>query len=235
MNSFTETFYNSAYLIFSADEDLLEIIILSLQISLSSLIISVIIGLPIGATLAVKKFIGRDFFIMLINSFMGLPPVLVGLILYILFSNSGPFGIFQILYTPEIMILAQILLILPIIISLSRETLSRVLNEYEELFFSLNASNEQIIKTILWDSRFQLITCVLAGLGRAMSEVGAIIIVGGNILHLTRVMTTTIALETSKGNLEFALALGIILMIISLIINILVFYINNYSKRFSYD
>tara|TARA_B100000989_G_C19517404_1_gene462377 strand:- start:382 stop:1089 length:708 start_codon:yes stop_codon:yes gene_type:complete len=235
MNSFLETFYNSAFLIFSADEDLLEIIMLSLKISLTSLVISVSVGLPIGSFLAVKSFFGRDFFIMIINSLMGLPPVLVGLILYILFSNSGPFGLLQILYTPQIMILAQVLLILPIIISLSRETLSGVLNEYEELFFSLNASNEQIIKTILWDSRYQLTTCILAGLGRAMSEVGAIIIVGGNILHLTRVMTTTIALETSKGNLEFALALGIILMIISLFINILVFAIKNYSKKFSYD
>lgn len=166
---------------------------------------------------------------------MGLPPVLVGLVLYILFSNSGPLGFFQILYTPSIMTIAQIVLILPIIISLSFDVLHKIHSEYEEMFKSIGVNKIQKIFTILYDARYHLTTTILAGLGRAMSEVGAIIIVGGNIAYFTRVMTTTIALETSKGNLKIALSLGIILMIISLVLNLFIYLCNQISKKQSYE
>ena len=166
---------------------------------------------------------------------MGLPPVFVGLVLYILFSNSGPLGFFQILYTPSIMIIAQIVLILPIIISFSFEVLNKIHMEYDEMLRSLNVTKTQKVITLLYDARYHLTTTILAGLGRAMSEVGAIIIVGGNIAHYTRVMTTTIALETSKGNLKIALSLGIILIILSLLLNFFIFLCNQVSKRHSYD
>lgn len=234
MNEFSETLISSINLIFVGDEFLLEIIFLSLKISLTALVIACLIGLSIASFLTVKNFFGKKIILLFFNSLMGLPPVLVGLILYILFSQSGPLGSLNLLYTPYIMILAQIILILPIIVSLGNQILEDVYIEYHELFKMLNVSNQQIIKTILWDSRYMLTTCILAGLGRAMSEVGAIIIVGGNILHLTRVMTTTIALETSKGNLELAIALGIILIIISFLINITVGFVENYARKFSY-
>ena len=166
---------------------------------------------------------------------MALPPVFVGLVLYILFSRSGPLGFFEILYTPNIMVIAQVILILPIIISVGTETLESISKEYEELFSSLNVNLKNKIIVILWDGRFLLFTCILTGLGRALSEVGAIIIVGGNILHVTRVMTTTIALETSKGNLTLAKSLGIILIFISIILNSLALITKHLAKKFSYD
>ena len=166
---------------------------------------------------------------------MGLPPVFVGLALYIIFSKSGPLGFFEILYTPTIMVLAQMILILPIIISIGFETLESIYFEYKEMLKSLQVSLRDAIFIILWDARYSLLTTVLAGLGRAMSEVGAIIIVGGNIAYYTRVMTTTIALETSKGNLELALALGTILILISISLNLIVFMIKHFTKNLSYD
>ena len=166
---------------------------------------------------------------------MALPPVFVGLVLYILFSRSGPLGFFEILYTPNIMIIAQVVLILPIIISVGTETLESISKEYEELYLILSVNPINKIKVILWDGRFLLFTCILTGLGRALSEVGAIIIVGGNILHVTRVMTTTIALETSKGNLTLAMSLGIILIFISIILNSLALITKHLAKKFSYD
>ncbi len=166
---------------------------------------------------------------------MALPPVFVGLVLYILFSKSGPLGFLEILYTPSIMIIAQIVLILPIIISVGIETLENIAKEYDELLSILNVTLTNKIKIILWDGRFVLFTCILTGLGRALSEVGAIIIVGGNIIHVTRVMTTSIALETSKGNLTLAMSLGIILIIISIILNGFALVTKYSAKRFSYD
>ena len=235
MEYFSQLLLNSLNLIFLIDEDLLEIIALSLKISLTSLFISCLIGLPLASLCVVKKFLGKNFIIILFNSLMGLPPVLVGLILYIIFSSSGPLGFLEILYTPSIMIVAQVILILPIIVSLSIQVLEHVLSEYYEMLKSLGAKTKDVAFTILWDSRFPLLTCVLAGLGRALSEVGAIIIVGGNIAHYTRVMTTTIALETSKGNLELAVGLGIVLIFISIFLNLTVFLIKKMSKEFSYD
>ena len=166
---------------------------------------------------------------------MALPPVFVGLILYVIFSKSGPLGFFEILYTPAIMVVAQIVIILPIIISINTENLEALYREYEDLFKIFNAKKINKIIIILWDARFSMLTCVLAGLGRALSEVGAIIIVGGNIIHYTRVMTTTIALETSRGNLTLAMSLGIILIFIALILNSLALIINGLSSKYSYD
>ena len=166
---------------------------------------------------------------------MALPPVFVGLVLYILFSKNGPLGFLEILYTPSIMIIAQIVLILPIIISVGIETLENIAKEYDELLSILNVTLTNKIKIILWDGRFVLFTCILTGLGRALSEVGAIIIVGGNIIHVTRVMTTSIALETSKGNLTLAMSLGIILIFISIVLNGFALVTKYSAKRFSYD
>ena len=230
-----EVFFKSFELIYSFDPDLYDIIFLSLKVSFLALLISTTIGLPVSAFLATINFFGKKFLVVFFNSMMALPPVFVGLVLYILFSNSGPLGFFEILYTPKIMVLAQIIIILPIIISVTTETLEQISNEYEELMLVVNASLLDKIKTILWDARFLMFTCILTGLGRALSEVGAIIIVGGNIIHFTRVMTTTIALETSRGNLTLAMSLGIILIFIAIILNSLVMIVKLMAKKFSYD
>lgn len=235
MNDFESIIYNAINLIISLDLELVEIVILSLKISLSALLISTIVSLPLGSVLAISKFFGRKFLIVTFNSLMGLPPVFVGLVLYLVFSANGPLGVIEILYTPYIMIIAQVVLILPIMISLSRQIVEQIYEEYSELFSSLNANGIEKMKAILWDGRYQLVTAILAGLGRALSEVGAIIIVGGNIAHVTRVMTTTIALETSKGNLELATALGLILLIISMIVNLFIEVLKSFSKKISYD
>lgn len=230
-----EILYQSFSLIFSFNPNLYEIIFLSLKVSLSALIISTILALPISAFVAIKNFYGKKVLKLFFNSLMALPPVFVGLILYILFSKSGPLGFFEILYTPSIMIVAQIIIILPIIISISIENLEMINKEYEDFFLMFNTKLKRRILTLLWDARFSLITCILSGLGRALSEVGAIIIVGGNIAYYTRVMTTTIALETSKGNLELALALGTILILISISLNFIVFMVKHFTKNLSYD
>ena len=235
MFEFVEIFINSFNLIFSLNPDLLEIIFLSLKISFFSLMFSCIFGLPIGAILAVTKFPGRKLLIIFFNSMMGLPPVFVGLVLYIFLSISGPLGSLELLYTPVAMIIAQFCLIMPIIVSLTRQVIEQITEEYDELLKSLRANTRERIMTILWDSRYSLLTCILAGLGRSLSEVGAIIIVGGNIAHATRVMTTSIALETSKGNLEIAVALGFILIFISIFINLLVSMLKEFAEKVSYD
>ena len=222
-------------LIFILDKDLYEIIFLSLKVSTIALFFSIIIGLPISALVATNNFFGKKMIKILFNSLMALPPVFVGLILYVIFSKSGPLGFFEILYTPAIMIVAQIVIILPIIISINTENLESLYREYEDLFKIFNAKKINKIIIILWDARFSMLTCVLAGLGRALSEVGAIIIVGGNIIHYTRVMTTTIALETSRGNLTLAMSLGIILIFIALILNSLALIVNGLSSKYSYD
>ena len=230
-----EILYRSFSLIFSFNPNLYEIIFLSLKVSLSALIISTILALPISAFVAIKNFYGKKVLKLFFNSLMALPPVFVGLILYILFSKSGPLGFFEILYTPSIMIVAQIIIILPIIISISIENLEMINKEYEDFFLMFNTKLKRRILTLLWDARFSLITCILSGLGRALSEVGAIIIVGGNIIHYTRVMTTTIALETSRGNLSLAMSLGIILIFIALLLISVAFVLKNISIKNSYE
>ena len=220
-------FYDSINLLFTLDSYLLEVIGLSLYISLSALIISILISLPIASILSIKNFIGKNFITIIFNSLMSLPPVAVGVILYILISYNGPLGHLELLYTPSAMIFAQTILVIPIIVSLSKDSIDSCLNYYRDYFLSINANFLSIMKTILWEVRYKLLINILAGLGRALSEVGAIIIVGGNIDHLTRVMTTSIVLETSRGNLTKALGLGISLILIALLINIILSLIKN--------
>ncbi|MBI4194599.1 MAG: ABC transporter permease [Betaproteobacteria bacterium] len=201
------------------DSQLFEIVVLSLQVSLTAVTVAAVIGLPIGAALAVECFRGRQAVIVLFNALMGLPPVVVGLLVYLLLSRAGPLGPLGILFTPTAMIIAQAILIIPIIGALSRQTMEDAWREYEEQLRSLGAKRLTAASTLLWDTRFSLVTVVLAGFGRAVAEVGAVIIVGGNIDGVTRVMTTAIALETSKGDLPLALGLGIILVSLVIALN----------------
>lgn len=225
---------NAFHLILSADADLIEIILLSLKVNGLAIVFSCLIGLSIGALLAVYRFKGRTLCLITLSALMGLPPVVVGLIVYMFLSNAGPLGVLGLLYTPTAMIIAQVILITPIIAALTRQALELIYIEYYEQLTSMGVSKLSMAKTLLWDGRYQLITVVLAGFGRALAEVGAVMIVGGNINHLTRIMTTAIALETSKGNLSLALGLGIILIILSFIVNGLVYGINLTAKKYAY-
>lgn len=220
MHLMSESFYTAFYLIISGDPDLYEIILLSIKVSLTSLLGSVFIGLPLGAFLAIRRFRFRSILISILNALMGMPPVVVGLIVYLYLSRTGPLGFLSLLYTPTAMIIAQMLLVIPIIAALSTQIIEDLHNEYRDLFRSLNVPTFKALKAYLVDARISLLTVVLAGFGRAISEVGAVSIVGGNIDHLTRVMTTAIALETSKGNLSLALALGFILLAIAVVVNL---------------
>ena len=205
--------------VFQLDFELWRIVLLSLEVSLSAVILATIVGLPLGAALAVKRFAGRRAVIVTLNALMGLPPVVVGLLVYLLLSRAGPLGELGLLFTPGAMVIAQTVLILPIIAALARQALEDAWREYEEQLRSLGAEGAQAALTLLWDARFSLMTAVLAGLGRAAAEVGAVMIVGGNIDGVTRVMTTAIALETSKGDLPLALGLGFVLIAIVLALN----------------
>ena len=187
--------------------------------------LSLLIGLPVGAAIAIGRFPGRFSLIVISNSLMGMPPVVVGLLVYLALSRAGPFGVLGLLYTPTAMVIAQTLLITPIVIALARQTIEDLNSEYGEYFASLAIGLGHRVRTLLWEGRYGLLTVGLAGFGRAISEVGAVMIVGGNIDHLTRVMTTAIALETSKGDLELAMALGIILMLLALAVNLLLSFI----------
>jgi tungstate transport system permease protein len=219
MDEFGAAFSKAVRLIVSLDSDLVEIIGLSLMVSLSAVGLASVIGLPLGAAVAVWRFPGRRAVAIILNAMMGLPPVVVGLILYLLLSRAGPLGSFGLLFTPTAMILAQCVLVTPIIASFTRQTVADLYEEYAEQLRSLGVGPGRAVWTLLWDGRFSLLTGILAGFGRAIAEVGAVIIVGGNINHVTRVMTTTIALETSKGNLPLALGLGIILVLLALVVN----------------
>lgn len=229
-NAFTEAFN----LIISGNPELLEILLLSIQVSLTALFFSVAFGLPIGTTLAISEFPGKRACVTVLNSLMGLPPVVVGLLVYLMLSRSGPLGVLGLLYTPTAMVIAQVVLITPIIAALAYQVMDDLHREYRDLFQSLGVPLTKAVPTYLWDARYSLITSVLAGFGRAISEVGAVIIVGGNIDHLTRVMTTAIALETSKGELAIALALGIILLTLALIVNAMVTTVRTYALKNAY-
>ena len=222
-------------LLFSANPELMAIIRLSMTISLSAVACSLLVGLPIGAILASIKFPGRQAIIILSNTLLSMPPVVVGLIIYILVSQSGPLGWTGILYTPYAMALAQTVLVLPISIALSRQVFETLNTEYNSLFLSLGVGRWQRIKTLVFDARIALVTIALACFGRAISEVGAVIIVGGNIRHVSRVMTTTIALETSKGELGIAMALGIVLLTIALLVNVASQSISAHFKKAGLD
>lgn len=218
-------------LITNADKGLMEIVALSLRVSLGAVAVSTVLGLPIGAALALFRFPGRKSVIVLANALMGLPPVVVGLVVYLMLSRSGPFGVFGLLFTPTAMIVAQVILVTPIIAALTRQVIDSLWEEYDEQLRSLGATTWQALQTLLWDARFVLTTAVLAGFGRASAEVGAVMIVGGNIDHVTRVMTTTIALEVSKGDLPLALGLGIILVTLSVGVNALASILKDVAQR----
>ena len=214
-----ETAFN---LIVTFDKDLFEIIGLSLKVTMSALIIAVIISIPFGAYLVFFKNKLQTLVVLFSNTLMGMPPVVLGLLIYTLVSKKGIFGFLDILYTPTAMILAQTLLIIPIVVSLTYEEIYKKNKEYNLLLNSLNLSRLTKLKTLVYESRYALITVALTGFGRASAEVGAVMIVGGNINHFTRVMTTSIAFETSKGSIELAVALGLILITISFIITLLI-------------
>lgn len=219
MGDFAEALTAALRLIVTLDAGLVEIIALSLKVTVSTVVIACLIGVPLGAVLAIGRVPGRRALIVLVNAFMGLPPVVVGLAVYLLLSASGPFGILDLLYTPTAMIIAQTIIVTPIIAALTRQALADMSLEYDELLRSMRASRFQITATLLWDARPSLATAALAGLGRALAEVGAVMIVGGNINHATRTMTTAIALETSRGALSMAMALGLILIGLTIAIN----------------
>ena len=219
MQDFGAAFGLAFRLIISGDPDLAEIVLLSLQVSLSAVFVACLLGLPIGAAVAIARFPGRGLVIVVLNALMGLPPVVVGLFIYLLLSNAGPLGDLGLLYTVTAMIVAQTVLVAPIIAALTRQLVEDLHSEYDEQLRSLRVSPWRTAATLLWDGRYGLLTVSLAGFGRAIAEVGAVIIVGGNINHVTRVMTTTIALETSKGDLALALALGIILVTLAIAVN----------------
>lgn len=216
-------FIQSLELLLTFDSDVYEIIFLSLYISFAAITFSCLVSFPIACILAIKKFYLKDFIVVIINSLMSLPPVVVGLILYLFLSYQGPLGNLNILYTPIAMIIAQFIIIIPIIISLSKDILEKSYNSYSDYFISINATNILASKTILWETRYSLLIIIITGLGRALSEVGAILIVGGNIDNLTRVMTTSIVLETSRGDLAMAMSFGIALILISIIINLILY------------
>ena len=225
-----ETFLKSVKLILTLDSILLEIIILSLKVSFLALIISSFFAIISGYFLALKKFYLKNLLIIIFNSLMGIPPVVVGLIVYFFFAHGGPLGAFQLLYTPTAMIIAQILIVFPIVTSLSHEIFTQNWQQYKDQFRSLNIPFFGIIKILTIHSYFLLITVFLSAFGRAISEVGAVMIVGGNIDHYTRVMTTAISLETRMGNLEYAMALGIVLILLTMLIYSMV-YLFNLKRR----
>ncbi|MGB9715239.1 MAG: ABC transporter permease [Thermodesulfovibrionales bacterium] len=225
MDSIIEGFRQALSLILSLDPELLGIIFLSLKVSITALIIATLIGLPIGLIIGLKRFPTRGLIITLLNTFMGLPPVVVGLFLYLLLSRRGPFGFLSLLYTPYAMIIAQCILAIPIVAALSHSAILKVDPLIRQASRTLGATAFQVTTTIIKEARYGIMSGIIAALGRVMAEVGAILIVGGNIAGYTRVITTTIALETDKGNFELALALGIILLILSFIINIGLFLI----------
>lgn len=219
MDSITDGFRRALLLILNLDIELLGIIFLSLKVSGIALIIATVIGLPLGAIMGLKRFPLRGLSISLMNTFMGLPPVVVGLFLFLLLSRSGPLGFMGLLYTPSAMVMAQTILALPIVISLCHSAIVNVDPIIKQASMTLGATPAQITITIIKEARYGIMSGIIASFGRVMAEVGAILIVGGNIAGYTRVMTTTIALETDKGNFELALALGIILLTLSLIVN----------------
>ena len=208
-------------LIWQADPALFEIVVLSLRVTGAALLIAAVIGLPLGAVLGIARFWGRGAVIVVWSALMGLPPVVAGLVVYLLLSRSGPLGGLGLLFTPTAMIIAQTALILPIVVSLTRQVVEDLWDRYADQLRSLGSSSWRAVPTLLWDGRLTLVTVLLAGFGRASAEVGAVLIVGGNIAGYTRTMTTAIALETSRGALALALALGIILLALTLVLNAL--------------
>ncbi|SFU73402.1 ABC transporter permease [Halomonas korlensis] len=227
----TNAFQTALSLIMGFDPDLLAIVALSLRVSLSAVLIATLIGLPLGAALALWKFPGRGTLIVVLNAFMGLPPVVAGLTVYLLLSRAGPLGELGLLFTPTAMVIAQVILVLPIIAALTRQQIEELHGDYHEQLRSMGLSKRRMMPTLLWDARFGLMTVILAGFGRASAEVGAVMIVGGNIDGVTRVMTTAIVLETSKGDLPLALGLGIVLLGLVALVNAAAYLIGESARR----
>jgi tungstate transport system permease protein len=231
VNSIAEAAGQAVGLVVAADPKLVGIVLLSLRISLSAALIGCVIGLPLGAAIAVNEFRGRRTLIVILNGLMGLPSVVVGLLVYLMLSRAGPLGSWGILFTPTAMVVAQSILITPTLAALSRQVVADAWQEYREQLRSLGETKLGAAPTLLWDMRFSLVTIVLAGFGRAASEVGAVMMVGGNIDGVTRVMTTSIALETSKGDLPLALGLGFILLFIVLALNAGAYVVKETAQR----
>ena len=231
MEPIGESLVHAWSLLIGLDRALLDIVALSLQVSLGAAALASLVGLPLGAAIAVGRFGGRQSLVVILNAFMGLPPVVVGLVGYLMLSRAGPLGSWGILFTPTAMVLAQAVLVVPIIAALTRQIVEDAWREYREYLLSLGSGTARSASTLLVDTRFSLLTAVLAGFGRATAEVGAVMIVGGNIDGVTRVMTTAIALETSKGDLPLALALGSVLVILVLTINASAYLVNEAARR----
>jgi len=231
MEGLAQAARNALALIASGDATLAGIVGLSLAVSLSAVVLATLIGLPLGAAIGVGRFPGRRAVVVLLNALMGLPPVVVGLFVYLMLSRAGPLGSLGILFTPTAMVIAQTILILPIVAALCRQAVEDAWAEYEEQLRSLGATGLSAALTLVWEIRFSLLTAVLAGLGRASAEVGAVMIVGGNIDGVTRVVTTTIALETSKGDLPLALALGLVLILLVIALNAAAAYVKDAAQR----
>jgi|TARA_R100000789_G_scaffold78435_1_gene73592 tungstate transport system permease protein len=224
-------FYVALSLLVNLDADLFQIVMLSLQVSLLAVLIAAVLGFPLGAAVALWRFPGRGGVIVMLNALMGLPPVVAGLMVYLLLSRAGPLGELGFLFTPGAMVIAQVVLVLPILAALSRQKVEEMLGEYREQFVSLGMSRARMMPTLLWDARFALLTVLLAGFGRASAEVGAVMMVGGNIDGVTRVMTTAIVLETGKGNLPLALGLGIVLLTLVMLINAGAYMVGELTRR----
>jgi tungstate transport system permease protein len=231
MNDLAAAAAQASRLVVHADPTLIGIVLLSLRVSLAAVAVACVVGLPLGAMIAVGRFPGRHSLIVVLNAMMGLPPVVVGLVVYLLLSRAGPLGAMGLLFTPTAMVIAQAILITPIIAALARQVVEDAWDEYREQLRSLGETKLGAAVTLLWDLRFSLVTIVLAGFGRAAAEVGAVMIVGGNIDGVTRVMTTAIALETSKGDLPLALGLGVVLLAIVLTLNAAAYVVKETAQR----
>lgn len=221
----------AAWLIVSGDRELAEIALRSLYVTLTALAVACVIGLPLAGLLAVRRFRWRRLVIAGVNALMGMPPVVVGLVVYLLLSRAGPLGALGLLYTPTAMILAQVVIMVPLVVSIAHQALRELWAEYHDLLISMNVSQTQKLRALLWDARRALLTAALAGFGRGIGEVGAIMIVGGNIDHSTRVLTTAIALETSKGDFALALALGMVLIALALGVNLMIHWIGQTERE----
>ncbi|AXI45599.1 ABC transporter permease [Sulfitobacter sp. SK012] len=231
MNDLWAGMLQAFWMVASFDQELAEITLRSLQVTLIALAIGTSIALPLAALLAVRRFRWRRGVIAVLNALMGLPPVVVGLLVYVMLSRSGPFGILGLLFTPTAMIIAQVIIIVPLIASIAHQSLRELWSEYHDLLISINVTQVQKMRTLLWDARRALLTASLAGFGRAIGEVGAIMIVGGNIDHATRVLTTAIALETGKGDFALALALGFILIALAISVNLMIHWLSRTEQE----
>ncbi|MEM6340379.1 MAG: ABC transporter permease [Pseudomonadota bacterium] len=219
------------WLVVTADSELVEIALRSLQVTLTALLVACLIAMPLAALLAVSRFRLRRMVIATLNALMGLPPVVVGLIVYVILSRSGPLGVLALLFTPTAMIIAQVIIVVPLIASIAHQSLRDLWQEYHDLLISMNVTQTQKMQTLLWDARRALLTATLAGFGRAIGEVGAIMIVGGNIDNATRVLTTAIALETGKGEFALALALGFVLIALTLLVNLCIHWLGKTERE----